>query len=52
MYETAKERVRLLKAGISQKTIERMYVAGNNMKIINGNLLYIFEICGEVQNDN
>lgn len=48
MYETAKERVRLLKAGISQKTIEMMYVHGNNMKIINRNLLHI----GDMHNDN
>ena len=51
MYETAKERVRLLKAGISGKTIEGMYVFGNDMKIIKGNVLHTEETCGHVPND-
>lgn len=43
MLETMKERSALLKAGISGKRIEELYVACNNMKIINSNLLYIEE---------
>jgi hypothetical protein len=43
MLETMQERVKLLKAGISGKRIEYLYVTGNDMKIINLNLLYIVE---------
>jgi len=43
MLETMQERVELLKTGISGKSIERLYVTGNNMKIINSNLLYTEE---------
>ena len=43
MLETNNERVKLLKAGIDGKTIEKLYVDGNNMKIIGGNVLYISE---------
>jgi len=43
MLETRKERIKLLKAGISAKNIENLYVEGNDMKIINGNLLYSSE---------
>jgi hypothetical protein len=43
MLETAQERVKLLRAGISGKRIECLYVTGNNMKIINSSLLYIAE---------
>lgn len=35
MLETMQERVELLKAGISGKRIEELYIAGNNMKIVN-----------------
>lgn len=41
MLETMRERVKLLKAGISGKRIEYLYVIGNNMKIVNLNLLHI-----------
>ncbi len=34
MLETRQERVKLLKAGITGKTIERLYIAGNNFKIV------------------
>ncbi|MCE8422599.1 MAG: hypothetical protein J5U19_02845 [Candidatus Methanoperedens sp.] len=35
MLETSEERVRLLKAGIFGKTIERLYLIGNNFKVVN-----------------
>ncbi len=34
MLETRKERVKLLKAGLSGKMIERLYIEGNNFRII------------------
>lgn len=34
MLETSKERVKLLKAGISIKTIELLYIKSNGFKII------------------
>jgi len=34
MLETRKERVKLLKAGLSGKTIERLYIEGNSFRII------------------
>lgn len=40
MLETMQERVKLLKAGVSGKHIEKLYVTGNKMKIINSNVLY------------
>lgn len=40
MLETARERITLLRAGIREKNIQRLYIVGNDMKIINGNLLY------------
>lgn len=43
MLETMQERVELLKSGISGKHIEYLYITGNNMKIINSNLLYTVE---------
>jgi hypothetical protein len=43
MLETMQERVKLLKSGISGKRIEYLYVTGNDMKIINSNLLYTVE---------
>jgi hypothetical protein len=44
MLETAKESIRLLIAGVRGKTIEKLYIAGNNMEIIKGNLLYSNEV--------
>ncbi len=34
MLETSQERVKLLKAGITGKTIERLYIVENNLKIV------------------
>lgn len=34
MLETRKERVKLLKAGLSGKMIERLYIEGNSFRII------------------
>ncbi|MBU3968025.1 MAG: hypothetical protein KKG76_11755 [Euryarchaeota archaeon] len=33
MLETREERVKLLKAGLSGKEIERLYIKGNNFKV-------------------
>lgn len=41
MLETAQERVKLLKRGISGKRIEYLYITSNNIKMMNMNLLYI-----------
>jgi len=38
--ETAQERVKLLKTGLSEKEIERLYVEHNNFKIIRTSILY------------
>ena len=35
MLETSEERIKLLKAGVTGKSIERLYIAHNNLKIIN-----------------
>ena len=35
MFETSKERVQLLKKGLTQKQIEDLYIKGNNIKIVN-----------------
>ncbi len=40
MLETSQERIKLLKAGISAKTIEKLYLNGNNFKIINSPVLF------------
>jgi hypothetical protein len=40
MLETAKERIRLLKKGLSGKEIERLYIEKNNFKIIHTPILY------------
>ncbi len=34
MLETPQERVKLLKAGINGKTIEKLYIIYNNFKIV------------------
>ncbi len=34
MLETREERVKLLKAGLSGKMMERLYIEGNNFKVI------------------
>jgi len=40
MFETAEERVKLLKKGLSGKEIEMLYVENNNFKIIRTPILY------------
>ncbi len=40
MLETAQERVKLLKKGLSQKEIELLYIEHNNFKIIRTPILY------------
>lgn len=40
MLETAKERVKLLKKGLSGKEIERLYIEHNNFKINRTPILY------------
>ncbi len=40
MLETSKERVRLLKAGLTGNDIERLYIVRNNIKIIGKPLLF------------
>ena len=41
MLETSQERVRLLKAGIDGKTIEKLYITYNNFKIIQSPILFV-----------
>jgi hypothetical protein len=43
MLETPEERVKLLKAGITGKTIEELYVMYNNLKIVRASMR--FELC-------
>lgn len=40
MLDTPEERVKLLKAGIPSKEIERLYILYNNIKIINKPILF------------
>ncbi|MCZ7357857.1 MAG: hypothetical protein O8C66_01200 [Candidatus Methanoperedens sp.] len=45
MLETPKERVKLLKAGIDGKTIEKLYLICNGIKIVHSPILFdILEI--------
>jgi len=41
MLETSQERVKLLKAGIDGKTIEKLYITYNNFKIIKSPILFV-----------
>ncbi len=41
MLETPQERVRLLKAGIDGRTIEKLYLIYNDFKIINIPILFV-----------
>ncbi len=51
MLETRQERVRLLKADIDGKTIERLYIIFNNLKIVHTPLLFeLVEIDTEYKN--
>ena len=38
MLETRSERVKLLKAGFDGKTIEKLYIICNNIKIVGGEM--------------
>jgi hypothetical protein len=40
MLETSQERVKLLKAGISGKKIEELYISLNNFKIVHNIVLW------------
>jgi len=40
MLETPQERVKLLKAGIDGKTIEKLYIAYNNFKIVSSPIFF------------
>jgi hypothetical protein len=40
MLETAKERIKLLKMGLSGKEIEGLYIEQNNFKLIHTPILY------------
>ncbi|OGH05778.1 MAG: hypothetical protein A2W22_01665 [Candidatus Levybacteria bacterium RBG_16_35_11] len=40
MFETAEERVKLLKKGLSGKEIEALYIEHNNFKLIRKPILY------------
>ncbi len=42
MLETSLERVKLLKAGISVRKIEQLYLKSNNFKIVNIPVLFEF----------
>jgi len=47
MLETPQERVKLLKVGINDKTIEKLYIIYNNFKIVRIPILIeIVEISG------
>ncbi len=48
MLETRRERVELLKSGIDGKRVEELYVTGNNIRIVNSNLLRVSEDCHTV----
>lgn len=41
MLETSQERVKLLRAGISAKTMEQLYLKSNNFKIISIPILFV-----------
>ena len=40
MLETPEERVKLLKTGFTQKQIEKLYIEGNNFKLVNTPVLF------------
>ena len=43
MLETPEERVELLRAGISGKKIEELYISGNGFRILNRPVLFEFD---------
>ena len=52
MLETPQERVRLLKAGIDGKTIEKLYIIYNNFKIVHIPLLFELVEINTEENEN
>jgi hypothetical protein len=40
MFETAQERVELLRAGITGKKIEELYIKNNNFKIVGNSMFF------------
>ena len=45
MLETSEERIKLLKAGLTGTTIEKLYIENNNFKIVNTPMhIDLFEI--------
>ena len=40
MLETPEERIKLLKAGISARDIEKLYIIYNEYKVVGGPILY------------
>jgi len=52
MLETPQERVRLLKAGIDGKTIEKLYIISNNFKIVYTPLLFELVEINIEENEN
>ncbi len=42
MLETSEERMKLLKTGLTGKTIEQLYIKNNNLKIICASILKEF----------
>ncbi len=52
MLETAQERVRLLKAGIDGKTIEKLYIIFNNLKIVYIPLVFELVEINTEENEN
>ncbi len=52
MLETPQERVRLLKTGIDGKTIERLYIIFNNLKIVHTPLLFEWVEINAEENKN
>jgi len=52
MLETSNERVELLKAGISVKTIEKLYLICNNFKIVDSPVLFELSETKALENKN
>lgn len=50
MLETPQERIRLLKAGITGKTIERLYIVENDFKIVRHPIFFDFVEIEESKN--
>jgi hypothetical protein len=52
MLETPQERARLLKAGIDEKTIEKLYIIYNNFKIVNIPMIFELVEINDEENNN